>query len=71
MNIRDLLNQKRLASLSSPKSERWFNEIDGETPSMARETRAIPKLHGLGPAKDGYRLACGIRPAPFIYSALR
>jgi len=22
---------------------RWFDEIDGETPSMARETRAIPK----------------------------
>jgi len=27
--------------------ERWFNEIDGETPSMARETRAIPFLNGI------------------------
>jgi hypothetical protein len=25
----------------------WFDEIDGETPSMARETRAVPKTHGV------------------------
>jgi hypothetical protein len=27
--------------------KRWFNESDGETPSLARETRAIPILNGI------------------------
>jgi hypothetical protein len=29
--------------LFSLKCKTWFNEIDGETPSMARETRALPQ----------------------------
>jgi len=33
----------------------WSDEIDGETPSMARETRALPKTYCIGPAN----FACG------------
>jgi hypothetical protein len=33
-----------LNKLASPKVKRWFDEIDGETPSMARGTRAVPFL---------------------------
>jgi len=30
----------------------WSDEIDGETPSMARETRAIPKTNCVVPAQS-------------------
>jgi hypothetical protein len=39
--------------LLSPNGENgWFSEIDGETPSIARETRALPALNGIVPAES-------------------